>query len=58
MRLLYPLIRLFGDNSSIKSNELAQAMFNVALNGTEKEILENKDIIKQIIPVPNNVYKK
>ena len=56
MRLLYPLIRLFGDNSSIKSNDLAQAMFNVALNGTDKEILENKDIIKRIIPVPNNGY--
>lgn len=43
-RTLYPLIRLFGSNTSIKSTELAKAMFNVALNGTEQEILENRDI--------------
>lgn len=44
-RALYPLIKLFGSNSSIKSTELAQAMFTVGLNGTDKEILENKDIL-------------
>jgi len=47
-RTLYPLIRLFGSNTSIKSTELAKAMFNVALNGAEQEILENRDIIKLV----------
>lgn len=48
MRLLYPLIRLGGSNSSIKSTELAKAMFNVGLNDAEAEILENKDIINHL----------
>lgn len=44
-RALYPLIRLMGSNGSIKSTELALAMFNVGLNGADAEILENKDIL-------------
>ncbi len=44
-RALYPLIRLLGKNASIKSTELALAMFKVGLEGAEKEILENKDIL-------------
>ena len=44
-RALYPVIRLFGDNASIKSTELAAAMFRVGMEGAEKEILENRDII-------------
>ena len=44
-RALYPLIKLFGNNSSIKSTELADAMFKVGLEGADHEILENKDII-------------
>ena len=44
-RALYPLIRLMGKNSSIKSTELAQAMFNVGLKGAAEEILENKQIL-------------
>lgn len=44
-RFLYPLIQLFGKNASIKSTELAKAMFKVALNGAGHEILENRDII-------------
>ena len=46
MRWLYPLIRLFGKNASIKSTELAEAMVKVGLNGSELEILENRDIQK------------
>lgn len=46
IRKLYPLIRLFGDRFSIKSTQLASAMFKAAMNGTNKEILENQDIIK------------
>ncbi len=47
-RLCYPIIKLFGKNASIKSTELAKAMFTVGLNGTDKEILENRDIIQQL----------
>ena len=45
-RALYPVIKLFGKNVSIKSTELAAAMFKVGLNGAEKEILENKNILE------------
>ena len=44
-RTLYPVIRLFGSNASIKSTELAEAMFKVGMEGSEKEVLENADII-------------
>ena len=46
MRILYPLIKLFGKNYSIKSSELAAAIFKTGLYGYEKSILENKDIIR------------
>lgn len=45
LRLLYPLVRLFGEGSSIRSTELADAMFRVGLQGYKQEILENRDII-------------
>jgi nucleoside-diphosphate-sugar epimerase len=48
MRRLYPLIKLFGANASIKSTELASAMFNVGMNGCELEILENREILEQV----------
>lgn len=44
-RLLYPLLKLFGANFSIKSTELAAAVFHVGINGCDLEILENKDIL-------------
>ena len=45
-RALYPLLKiLMGKNSSIKSTELAAAMFNVGSNGAKQEILENRDIL-------------
>lgn len=44
-RFIYPLIKLFGKGMSIKSTELAASMFYAGLNGAEKEILENKDIL-------------
>ncbi len=47
-RILYPLIKLFGKNASIKSTELAKAMFHVGLNGADMEILENKDILEHV----------
>ena len=45
-RALYPLIRMMGPSSSIKSTELASAMFNVGLHGADSEILENKTILQ------------
>jgi uncharacterized protein YbjT (DUF2867 family) len=53
-RTLYPLIKLFGKNASIKSTELAEAMFNVGLFGADKEILENKDIKEQLSKSENS----
>ena len=44
-RYLYPLIRLFGNGLSIRSTDLAEVMFYVGINGTDKQILENADII-------------
>lgn len=48
LRWLYPVIRLFGENSSIRSTDLAEAMFLVGLRGHGREILENKDILSVI----------
>ncbi len=45
LRLFYPIIRLFGEGSSIRSTELAKAMFRVGLQGHTHEILENRDIV-------------
>jgi len=44
-RTLYPIIKLMGKNASIKSTDLAHAMFTVGMSGTDQEILENKDIL-------------
>lgn len=48
MRFFYPLIRLAGSNSSIKSTELATALFNVGMKGAKKQVLENKDILEYV----------
>ena len=45
-RFLYPLIKLMGKNSSIQSTDLAAAIFNIGLYGSDKEILENRDILE------------
>ncbi len=45
MRNLYPILRLLGRNFSIKSTELSKAIFEIGINGTDKKILENKDVI-------------
>ena len=47
-RALFPLIKLLGSNASIKSTELATAIFNAGINGCDLEILENKNILKWI----------
>ena len=46
LRVFYPLLKAFG--LSIRSTDLAKAMFNVGLGGAEKNILENKDILKYV----------
>jgi len=45
-KALYPIIKVFGKKYSIKSTELANSMFYVGLNGSDKQILENEDILK------------
>lgn len=47
-RLLYPIIKIFGKSLSIKSTELALAIFNVGFNGAENEILENREIFNYL----------
>ena len=47
-RFLYPVIKLFGKNTSIKSTELAQGMVEVGLRGANQEVLENRDILDSI----------
>ena len=47
-RMLYPIIKLFGSNASIQSTQLAQAMFNVGINGSGLEFLENRDILNEL----------
>jgi hypothetical protein len=48
MRSLYPILRLLGNNFSIKSTELGKVMLEIGLNGTDKKILENKDLINYL----------
>jgi uncharacterized protein YbjT (DUF2867 family) len=48
MRNMYPLIKLFGNKYSITSSNLAKAMFLIGLQGSEKKILENIDIMNFI----------
>ena len=47
-RFIYPITKYFGKGASIKSSELALAMFKVGLNGAETEILENREIFKYL----------
>ncbi len=47
-RILYPLIRIFGQNMSIKSTELGEAIFRAGLYGANSTVLENKDILKSL----------
>ena len=47
-RFIYPFTKHLGKGASIKSTELALAMFKVGLNGAETEILENREIFKYL----------
>ncbi len=42
-RSLYPLIKLLGRSASIKSTELAKAMFTAGITGSGQHTIENKD---------------
>ena len=44
-RLFYPIIRLLGKNLSITDQQLAKTIFLVGMNGYQKEILENREMI-------------
>lgn len=45
-RIFYPIVRLLGKNFSIRSTDLANAMYKVGLEGAQKEVLENRDIVR------------
>ncbi len=47
-RFLYPLFLVFGDKYSIRSTDLAAAMFHVGLNGTDIHVLENDAILARV----------
>lgn len=46
MRALYPLIRGLGPRFSIRSTELAHAMYRAGMTGWEENTLENADILR------------
>lgn len=48
-RWLYPVMKLMGNNVTIRSTELALSMFLTGLKGCPQEILENEDILKRLL---------
>lgn len=44
MKVFYPVLKAFG--MSVRSTDLAKAIFSIGLSGAEKNVLENKDILK------------
>ncbi|MEN0004401.1 MAG: NAD(P)H-binding protein [Bacteroidota bacterium] len=54
VRWLYPILKRLSPNSSITSEQLAQAMFNVGLHGADEEILENKAILGYVNSISTN----
>lgn len=46
VKAAYPLLKSLGNKFSIRSTELANAMFNVGLNGADRQILENREILR------------
>ncbi len=47
-RKMYPLMKLFGQNASIESTQLAEAMFQAGLGKNQTRILENREIINTL----------
>tara|TARA_R110002020_G_scaffold291433_2_gene506867 strand:- start:269 stop:922 length:654 start_codon:yes stop_codon:yes gene_type:complete len=48
IRKLYPLLKLFGSKYSIKSTELARAIFKAGFGKNKNIVLENQDILQLI----------
>ena len=48
LRWMYPIIKLLGNGSSIRSIDLAKAMFDIGLTGDAPEVLENKAIVSSL----------
>lgn len=48
LRKIYPFLKLLGNNTSIKSTELAKAMFTIGMHGAPSEILVNRDILNHV----------
>ncbi len=46
MRLLYPLIRIFGKKYSIPSDQLAEAIFRLGINGAHQTVFENDELLQ------------
>ncbi len=46
MRAIYPLLKPVMKSTSVSSNQLAKAMLQVGISGTEKNILENINILQ------------
>jgi uncharacterized protein YbjT (DUF2867 family) len=44
LRHFYPLLKLFGPKYVITTEDMGQAMLNAALIGSDKQVLENRDI--------------
>lgn len=47
MRWLYPAFKWLGTGFSITSADLATAIFKVGIDGSDQEVLENKDILEK-----------
>lgn len=45
-RLIYPIVSKLLPNRTVKSTRLANTIFEVGINGHEKEVLENIDILR------------
>lgn len=48
MRVMYPGVRLLGRKFSITSVELAKAMFITGIQGSDKDVMENADIVRMV----------
>ncbi len=47
-RMLYPVIKMLGKKYSIESEQLGKAIFAAGFSPTEKQILENQDILSYL----------
>ncbi len=45
-RMFYPLIKILGNNFSVRSEELAEAMFVIGIQGAKYHTINNKEIVQ------------